>query len=214
MAKTRAQTRKEESEKKLAKNLKKKSTKKGTIRIGETVLKSCTIRLERIDLNTVNNVNRNVPKNAENGTKKYDLRTKNLCSANNSQAKVVPPKSIKQIVAISQAALHTAKAIRIWENIKKQHTKDILTVSQLVCARMSGHRPWPAKILKFQKNGIQLKFYGTNETGTVKRAEVVAYFPCKDVVDEYLKVPMSDLSSRTLDYHMKYIKAVKEVSCI
>lgn len=212
MAKTRAQTRKE-SEKKLAKSLKKSVPKKNTIRIGETIIKSCTVRLERVDLKAVNDASQNVHKQTENNTNNYNLRTKNSSNASDSQTKVViPAKSVKQLVAISKAALHTAKAIRIWDNIKKQHTKDVLTVDQIVCARMAGHRPWPSKILKFQKNGVQLLFYGTNETGIVKKAEIISYYSCKDVINEYLKVPKSDLSSKTLEYHMQFLKAVREVS--
>lgn len=211
MAKTRAQARKNTAtQSKLAQSLKKKTVKKNTLKkntatiVCGVVLKECFIRLERVNLKAM------MQSIKKEEVKSYNLRIKNTCATK----KIVQPRSLNQIVAISQAALYTSKAIRIWDEVKKRHLKATLSIDQIVCARMSGHRPWPAKISKFQKNGTQLFFYGTDETGTVKRAEIVPYFSCKDVIDEYLKVPISDLSSKTLHYHMKFVKAVREVGGI
>lgn len=210
MAKTRSQTRNEANKKKLAQNLK-KTIKKNTLTIGKTVLKDCFIRLERIDSNVVIK-NKTIAKNAESDVNGYNLRKKNLPVQLPAQKKQNPPKSLSQIVAKHQSVLHTSKAIRIWDELKQRHLNASLLVDQIVCARMAGHRPWPAKVLKFQKNGTQLFFYGTNEIGIVKKAEIVSYRYCKDVIDEYLKVQLFGLCSKTLDYHMKFVKAVKEVS--
>lgn len=208
MAKTRSQTRNDALQSKLSKNLKKKTSKKNIVSFGNrVVLKDCFIRLDRVDLNLIN---KSTKKEEPNEKKSYDLRIKKPCPPK----EIVQPRSLKQIVAISQAALYTSKAIRIWDGMKKRYLKESLSVDQIVCARMSGHRPWPAKILKFQKNGTQLFFFGTHDTGLVKRAEIVPFHSCKEVIDEYLKVPFSDLSSKTLDYHMKFVKAVRESSCI
>lgn len=111
-------------------------------------------------------------------------------------------------------AFCTAKAIRIWENLKKEIVKYKIEmkVDQITCARMAGHRPWPAKIVGFQKNGIKLTFFGTHDTGVVKKCEVIPYELCKDVLAQYLTVPVHEVSHNRLCYHLSFIKACKEVS--
>lgn len=123
-------------------------------------------------------------------------------------------KSLKELVIASQMALCTAKAIRIWENLKKENAKvgRKLEVGQIVCARMSGHRPWPSKIDALQKNGIKLTFLGTHDVGIVKRSEVIPYELRKDVLEQYLKVSINDVSNNRLNYHLSFVKACKETT--
>lgn len=124
-------------------------------------------------------------------------------------------KSFKEIAVASQMALCTAKAIRIWENLTKENAKNNvpLKIGQIVCARMSGHRPWPSKIVSFQKNGIKLTFFGTHKTGTVKKSEVIPYEQCRDVLEQYLKVPISNVTNNRIYYHLSFIKACSETTC-
>lgn len=118
-------------------------------------------------------------------------------------------------MATSQAALFTSRAVRLWQVMKKDH-KNLITlkIGDVVCGRMAGHRPWPAKIISFEKNGTQLHFFGTNETGCVKKSEIIPIEFCSTMIQEYLKVPTRDLCSKTLTYHMLFVKATKEVSGI
>lgn len=124
-------------------------------------------------------------------------------------------KNLKQIVALSQSALYCARAVRLWDQLKKNIDKNIkFALNDIVCARMSGHRPWPAIISEFKKNGTVLKFFGSHDSGIVKKSEIVHFHLCKDIIAEYLKVPIADLCVKTLNYHLLFIKATKEVSCI
>lgn len=97
---------------------------------------------------------------------------------------------------------------------KKENPNALVKTSDIVCARMSGHRPWPAKVLEFKRNGTLLKFYGTGEIGTVKKSEIVPYKFCPEIIAEYLKVPIHNLCQRTQLYHLSFVKAIREVSCI
>lgn len=132
------------------------------------------------------------------------------------ESRLKPKKSLNQIVALSQMALQTSKAIRMWDILKKQFvsSKVNLIVGQIVSGRMSGHRPWPAKIESFERNGVLLKFYGTNERGVVKKAEIVPCEQCKEVLYQFLRVPISNIPSKTLNYHMSFIKACREISYV
>lgn len=214
MAKTRSQTRKEECslqttglQAKLSQRLKKQPKKSGNIRVLQ--MKDCVSRLNRLKADEIS---------ALIATKKADPNTSN-CRVlrqreNVSISKEKTPRSVNQLVALSQTALFTSRALRVWDVIKKKNTRAKLDIDDVVLARMSGHRPWPGKITKFGKNGTFVYFFGTQETGVVKRAEIVQLHLCKDVIEEYLKVPLSHISSKTIAYHMQFVKACKEVSCL
>lgn len=165
------------------------------------ILKQVVIRLSIIDLSELNLINsQKITANKKKSEQKFSEMKKKS-------------KPLSQVVALSQAALFTSRAVRFWEKIKQMQNKNV-SIDDLVSARMAGHRPWPAKIQEFKRNGTQVKFYGTNETGLVKKSEIIPYKFCQDVIAEYLKVPTSDLTVKSLSYHMLFIKATKEVSCV
>lgn len=211
--KTRSQTRAETKVKSTARDGKIKKNK----RIEKNhKIRECVVRLDRLNSHQIANLIEPQTKDlitVETLNKKYALRNRVKLT---NERPIKEKKPLLQIVAMSQAALYTAKAIRIWDQIRKQAVKDKvqLNANQIVCARMSGHRPWPARVVSFEKNGISLKFYGTNETGIVKKGEVLPYDICKDMLDEFLKVPIENLCNRTFNYHMLFVKAAREVSCI
>lgn len=172
--KTRSQTRAETKLKSTATN--RKIKKNNRIEKSHKI-KECVVRLDRLNLNQIANLIETQTKDlitVETPRKRYTLRNRVKVT---NELPTKEKKPLLQIVAMSQAALYTAKAIRIWDVIRKQSIKDKvqLNVNQIVCARMSGHRPWPARVVSLEKNGIALKFYGTNETGTVKKSEVLPY---------------------------------------
>lgn len=164
MAKTRSQSRRESSISSQSLSIqtnnkfKKKSKSKAIKNPPE--MKKCCIRLTRLDPNQINLLqkNENLLKPNKIESKKYNLRTRSVASPIINKK---PKKSIQQIVAMSQSALYTSKAIRVWENTKKnEKTNNVeIFVNQIVCARMSGHRPWPAKVDSFQRNGVSLTFF-------------------------------------------------------
>lgn len=202
MAKTRSQTRKENASQlsmtknKLTLNLKRKKT---TIK-----LKECVVKLDRIKLTGINFVGI-VSQN----------KSSAVVSPSNDNA-VVSSKPLNQIVASSRAALHSARAMRMWDNIKKKciQTKTNIKLNDVVLARMAGFRPWPSVIEKFKKNGVEVRFYGTNQNGIVKKSEIAPYVFCKEMIGEYLKFPTTGLCTKTMLYHASYLKATREVSCI
>lgn len=216
MAKTRSQTRNEtkaapklktpvNSFKKPKINIKKKNLNEKPVFIMRDCF-DCFVRLEQIDSTLL---------------KKYKLQNKND-SNNQAQAreekKETPPKSLKPsilaIVASSQSALYTSRAVRLWEQKKKEIFNAPLHVNALVCARMAGHRPWPAIIVEIKKNGTLLRFYGSHNVGIVKKSEIIPYEFCKDIIAQYLKIPTHNLCPKTQLYHSSFIKATREISCI
>lgn len=221
MAKTRSQSRRANEhaiQTSSRENNKKKSKSKTTVFKVPPEMQKCHIRLIRLDPKKINfllNDEQSQPQfvDEKQPKKKYNFRSRSDLPVFSTEK---PKKSLKQIVAISQSVLYTSKAMRIWETIKKEAKKNNVEIKcdQIVCARMSGHRPWPAKLESFQKNGILLKFFGTHEIGIVKRSEVIPYELCKEMLEQYLKVPICDLASKTLSYHMSFIKACTEIACI
>lgn len=154
-----------------------------------------------------------LPINETNG---YSQPTYELRERKPKNVKIVEQrtKSLKQIVAASQAALYTSKAIRIWESLKKKTVQEKidLKTNDIVCARMSGHRPWPARIKEFKRNSIFVKFYGTQEEGIVKKSEIVPYDFCEEMISTFLKMSTSDLNNRSLMYHLSFVKACIELN--
>lgn len=181
------------------------------------VMRECVIRLERIDLSKYRLCQNTEEKDdskkiPEVFSKSYNLRQREL----RNQPEKKTSKSIKQIVATSQAILYTSRAVRIWDAVKidKSAQKLNVQIGDIVCGRMAGHRPWPGSVLSFKKTGTELKFFGTNDRGCVKKTDVVPIEFCKSVIEEYLKVPMRDLCAKTMNYHMLNIKATREISGI
>lgn len=212
MAKTRSQTRNQIQSKKTSTNLHYVSNGSKAI----FVAKEFQIRINKLDISKLQHSLAETTPVSLSNRPQYNLRQRN----NSDQAaiqknEVKPMKSLNQIVAMSQAALYTARATRMWDQIKKQKENNFkLNVDDIVVGRMAGHRPWPCKIIGIQKIGIKLSFFGTHDIGVIKKAEIVPFVHCKEMIDEYLKVPISDLSTRTLNYHLSFVKATKEVSCI
>lgn len=209
MAKTRSQTRNEN--KKSPPSLKvpmKHATKKQNF----PVIKDCCVKLDRLKPDQMVTPKIDILK-----VPKYKLRER----VNDKVEKTKPIKpskplkpSITTTVALSQAALYTSRAVRLWEQKKKENSKISLEIGDLVCARMPGHRPWPSKIIEFKRNGTFLQFYGTNEFGSVKKSEILPINFCQEIIAEYLKVPIRSLCHKTQMYHLSFIKATKEVICI
>lgn len=164
MAKTRSQTRiqAQTQAKVTTRSLKQKLKKNTTLKQCDTnlkkkiqsfpVMKECFIRLDRIDLTRVDSLN---------VRKKYNLRKSLHCKT--EEKKEMPPKPLKTsvglTVALSQSALYTSRAARLWEKKKKEISSNVsLQIDDVVCSRMAGHRPWPAKIVEFKRNGTLLRF--------------------------------------------------------
>lgn len=226
MAKTRSQTKiqtalpQSKRANKLSQNLKHKTTIKKS-----SLPRDCCVKLMRIDVNGIDWKRIDVKKinlskcdlgfpkiKKAFGQKKFDSKGYNL--RKKAAPKPLPdpkPKSMNQIIASSNTALYTSRAIRMWDAIKKK--KNIaIEKNDVVCARMAGHRPWPSKVTDFKRNGVILKFYGTHEIGLVKKSEIVPINLCQEMISEYLKIPTNNVSTKTLLYHMSFIKATKEIS--
>lgn len=142
MAKTRSQSRRENDDPLTKKSLSKKLKAK----IATT---NCVVRLNKLtndDFAKLMNEQDFARMKRIGENKKYNLRKRG--NENVAETKPKPQKPLNQIVAMSQAALYTSKAMRMWDILTKQFikSKEILSIGQLVCARMSGHRPWPSKI--------------------------------------------------------------------
>lgn len=207
MAKTRSQSRTEQScsslKPKLSQKLKQKKCKLPVIR-------ECYVILPRNNTKDITLLSQN---NTQTHTKSYNLRAKVVPTASAiTERKEKASKSLKQLVALSQAALYTSKAARLWEALKKQK-RDKVQVNDIVCARMAGHRPWPGKVNSFSKKGTLIEFFGTHNSGYVKQTEIIPFHLCKDVLSEYMKVPIADLCVKTMSYHLSFTKAIREVSC-
>lgn len=204
MAKTRSQTRKEATSKKkvLTKKLKPQATSNCSVQLKRLTETDFAQLMKAEDFVRFKKANE-IPK------KKYELRNRE----NVKKIESKPKKRFNQIVAMSQSALYTSKAIRLWDKLTENFVKSKgkLHVEQIVCGRMSGHRPWPAKVQSFGRNGVSLFFYGTNELGIVKKSEIIPYDLCKEVLQQYLNVPTSNMPIKTLNYHTLFIKACREL---
>lgn len=214
MAKTRSQSRSENDRKVLKRTQKnavilpKKIKQKKAVAVKIPNIMNCVVNLDRLTQSEISRLTKTEVKL----DKKYNFRKRETVP----KIEPKPKKSLNQIVAMSQAALHTSKAIRMWDISKKVFAKSKvdLSVGQVVCGRMSGHRPWPAKIESFEKNGVMLKFYGTNEKGIVKKAEIIPCESCKEILEQYLKVPNCNIPPKTLMYHLSFVKACREVNYV
>lgn len=115
-----------------------------------------------------------------------------------------------QVALRSHSNIHGARAMKNWNAAKKivKQSKIQLTEGDIVIARMAGHRPWPGKIESFQKNGVEIIFYGTDDSGLVRKTEIVPFELCSDVLMEYIAIGRYEAQSI---YQIKFEKACKEV---
>lgn len=60
-------------------------------------------------------------------------------------------------------------------------------IGSIVCAKMATYWPWPAQIIKLQKDKCRVKFFGDLREGTVKRLQCVPFDHCHTIIFHYLK---------------------------
>lgn len=233
MAKTRSQTKKE-----IAERNKKESRTLNSDLKGRYNVKSCKIVLERIDYNELltklefktdaqvaveSTDEKKMSKSSqlpENFNSTHVTPQSSSSSTDSPQNLEITANEIKkpkqndkftQLVANTQFTLRSAKALRIWESLKKMQTNLNLKLNQIVCARMSGYRPWPGIVKKIKKNGIDIKFFGTNNIGPVKCSEILPFDLCGDMLFEYSCIQHDGLSAKSAMYQLSFEKACKEV---
>ncbi|XP_055600211.1 PC4 and SFRS1-interacting protein-like isoform X2 [Uranotaenia lowii] len=68
-------------------------------------------------------------------------------------------------------------------------SKKSFVLGDLVFAKVKGYPPWPAKIMKIEKNKYNVYFYGTGETANIKLEDLFAYreTKAKYATDKILK---------------------------
>lgn len=91
-----------------------------------------------------------------------------------------------------------------WQACKIEHTKNQFQIntSDIVCAKVKGHQPWPAVVLGFEKRGVKVEFFGADSNerfGYVTKKEITLFKNSAEVVSLILKRDIP-----------KYKKAVKE----
>lgn len=114
MAKTRSQTRKKEAPPSLKMPLKQNKTKQKKKCQNLPAIRDCFVLLERIEPKEMSS-------DASKAQKKYNLRKQASYKIEEVKkiAKQVKPSLIKT-VALTQSALHTSRAARMWEQKKKK----------------------------------------------------------------------------------------------
>lgn len=149
MAKTRSQSRCENvAPSKIASNSSQISKEKKKVhKPKKNQMKICRVSLIRLSatalermIGDIENSSANKPPRSVENDQTRSLRPR----APPKIVEKVPKKALNQIVVLSQAALCTSKAIRIWDNLKKdQKMNEIKVIEQdIVCARMAGRLHW------------------------------------------------------------------------
>lgn len=207
-------------------SLKKMKLNKNRIDTSIHQIKPFRIVLTRMELNTenMNSITRSnangITQNAKRrsakiqnnsilveGSVKYSLRKREIPKPSIETKKI---KSSGQIVPRSN--LFGAQAKNKWKKAQQQFklSKEILHEGLIVVAHMAGHRPWPGKITSFHKNGVEIRFFGSNNSGLVKKAEIIPFKYCSEVLLEYLKTQINGNAKDTM-YQLMFNKACSEI---
>lgn len=116
----------------------------------------------------------------------------NHCSVDRP-VKVNKPKTLNQLIEIS------------WRKCKIENTNDEFKEGQVILAKMRGWTPWPCIIEKFtvNKKRAQVRFFGTNQTGTIEIKESVRMEKANEVIKLLLL--------RSLDFFWRGIREAEGV---
>lgn len=67
-----------------------------------------------------------------------------------------------------------------------------IQINDLVCARMTSYKPWPARIVNLYKNSkgmdaAWVEFFGNLQVGEVLAANCIPFFMCNELIISYCK---------------------------
>lgn len=162
-------------------------------------LKECSVKLERLKTPHENIFKKRINLSIKNGKLKVnDVEIDEICervynfelkiSRNDVQViKNVPAMKIEP-PRIQKVAAKTLQQLtdQAWRECKKKKKEDktVLTIDQFVMAKMSGYSPWPGQIKSFTKtrSSAQIYFFGSNNSGGVKEAEIVPFIDSHEVI--------------------------------
>lgn len=102
----------------------------------------------------------------------------------------------------------------------------MININDIVCARMSGHKPWPARIIRLYSKSSRMyawvKFFGTFQVGEVYLKQCVPFVSCAELLlqicdKSYPKFKMlTDLSENRADFlrntskQQQYLQAIRD----
>lgn len=167
----------------------------------------------------------------------------NISASTTSQEKTVQPRRSKRGKKISEINVKCANPVE-----KERNKIDIITpiqmaniiwisltsqgfnaeIGSVVCAKMATFWPWPAQIIKYQKDKCRVKFFGDLKEGTVKRLQCVPFHQCHTVIFHYLKsiddkmkcswiinleqtLDPSERNIRNMPMRQLYLQAIRDV---
>lgn len=87
----------------------------------------------------------------------------------------------------------------LWRELTMRFTE--LSVGMIVCAKMSTFWPWPAQIVRFQRDRVYVKFFGDLRTGSVPKNQCVPYPHCQNIIQNYV----SSIDNKTKEVFKKNI---------
>lgn len=155
-------------------------------------IKDCVVKLNRINIEKVEkfdfNINVRIRKNVVNIGKKQLFLTDPAQRLNISLGiqncdivmkccNIIKPKKV--VVKSLNNFIDDA-----WRKIKMDNIGNEVRVGDIVLAKMTGFKPWPAKVESFTKNkaGSRVFFFGTNNRGPVRANEIVQLERTNDVI--------------------------------
>lgn len=111
-----------------------------------------------------------------------------------------------------------------WSGLIAQNR--IIDINDIVCARMTGHKPWPARIIRLYCKSNRMyawvKFFGTFQVGEVYLNQCVPFVSCAELLlhicnGSYPKFNMlTDLSEKRTDFlkttskQQQYLQAIRD----
>lgn len=124
------------------------------------------------------------------------LNSPKKCLVRNRQQKNIETQIVKEksppLTTTNTVSNVTANVI--WKNITNR--SELLFPTEIVLAKMTGFRPWPARINSVYRVGNVLKcyvlFYGTMQIGSVLRSQCVKIRDC----DRYLNSAVNEIKSK------------------
>lgn len=156
--------------------------------------KPCYVKIARLDPIKIQRYLKPQIERKEDGEiddrKQYSLRTRRQVN------------TVKENKSLKTNTKPKMNINRAWSDLKKKSTKQF-NKDDIVCARVRGFRPWPAKIESIVLTSVKVKFFGCNTHGIVSVSECVPIVECTELILELLLNPVKNFEKGVLELEIE-----------
>lgn len=126
-------------------------------------------------------------KNPSNATSIPRRSQRNKLISNKTSQETTKPteqQKLKQTTKNNAVISTTQMTAILWRELTLKGFD--IEIGMIVCAKMVTFWPWPAQVIKFQKNRARVKFFGDLREGSVVKNQCVPFINCHHIIFNYI----------------------------